>query len=92
MVIGVVFVTYFLPAIIAGLRRHQAQYQIFFLNLLLGWTLIGWVVAFLWSIGRAKPVAPTVIYVNQPMAAAEATDKAAVERSKEVDKWGHYMG
>ena len=35
---------YFLPAIIAFIRRHHNALPIFLLNLLLGWTMIGWVV------------------------------------------------
>jgi hypothetical protein len=38
---------YFLPTII-GHNRHNAG-AIFLLNLLLGWTVIGWVVAMVWA-------------------------------------------
>jgi Superinfection immunity protein len=38
---------YFLPSIIGRDKRHWVG--IFVVNLLLGWTLIGWVVAFLWA-------------------------------------------
>jgi hypothetical protein len=38
---------YFLPTIIA---RHKADFMgIFLLNLLLGWTGIGWIVALIWA-------------------------------------------
>jgi hypothetical protein len=38
---------YFLPAFIA---RHKADFMgIFLVNLLLGWTFIGWIVAFVWA-------------------------------------------
>jgi hypothetical protein len=40
---------YFLPSIIALCRGHLSTFAIFLLNLLLGWTLIGWIVAFIWS-------------------------------------------
>ena len=40
---------YFVPWIIALLRRHQNAAAIFVLNLLLGWTFVGWVVALVWS-------------------------------------------
>jgi len=39
---------YFLPAIIAALRRHHNQNAIFLTNLFFGWTVIGWVVALIW--------------------------------------------
>lgn len=38
---------YFLPAIIG--RNKTDATGIFLVNLLLGWTLIGWVAAFLWA-------------------------------------------
>lgn len=38
---------YFLPAIIGRDKRDAAG--IFFLNLFLGWTVIGWVIALIWA-------------------------------------------
>jgi hypothetical protein len=40
---------YFLPAIIASRRNHHDKNAVFLLNLLLGWTFIGWVLALVWS-------------------------------------------
>jgi hypothetical protein len=40
---------YFLPAFIAWQRDHHALLAIFILNLLLGWTFLGWVAALVWS-------------------------------------------
>lgn len=40
---------YFLPTLIALLRGHHNGFAIFLTNLLLGWTLIGWIVALIWS-------------------------------------------
>jgi hypothetical protein len=40
---------YFLPAIVAIVRGHPNSLAIFILNLLLGWTFIGWVIALVWS-------------------------------------------
>ena len=45
----VLLVIYFLPAIIASVRSHRQTMAIVVLNLLLGWTLIGWVVAIVWA-------------------------------------------
>lgn len=41
---------YFLPSIIALARGNGAIRQIFWTNLLLGWTVLGWIVAFIWSV------------------------------------------
>jgi hypothetical protein len=40
---------YFLPTIIAERRRHADLLAIFLINLLLGWTFIGWIFALVWS-------------------------------------------
>ncbi|WP_291842736.1 superinfection immunity protein [Maricaulis sp.] len=40
---------YFLPTLIGLLRGHDNTFAIFLTNLLLGWTFIGWIVAFIWS-------------------------------------------
>ncbi len=49
---------YFLPFAIALIRRRHNTVAIFALNLLLGWTLIGWVVALVWSLTSTPPAAP----------------------------------
>ena len=46
---------YFLPAIAAHGRQHSGA--IFLLNLLLGWTLVGWVAALVWA-AAASPRRP----------------------------------
>ncbi len=56
---------YFLPTIIAILRRKANTGGIFVLNLLLGWTLIGWIGALIWSL--SLDAQPTII-VNNPSA------------------------
>lgn len=40
---------YFLPAYIARRRRHRNGPAIFVLNLFLGWTFLGWVLALVWA-------------------------------------------
>jgi hypothetical protein len=42
-------VVYFLPSVIAGGRGHKNYNAILLLNLLLGWTLLGWIVALVWA-------------------------------------------
>ena len=46
---------YFLPAIVAGSRHHRNGAAIFCLNLFLGWSLIGWVVALCWALTNQQP-------------------------------------
>lgn len=45
---------YFAPTLNAMYRRHTNTAAIFFLNLFLGWTFIGWVAALVWSATRFK--------------------------------------
>ncbi|MFH1697483.1 MAG: superinfection immunity protein [Candidatus Omnitrophota bacterium] len=45
-----IFAFYFLPTLIAFLRNHKNKLAIFLLNLLLGWTVLGWVVSLVWSV------------------------------------------
>ena len=50
-VMGIVALAfYFLPTIIAFRREHQNKGAIFVLNLLLGWSLLGWVGSLVWSL------------------------------------------
>ena len=44
------FFLYFVPAVIAFGRGHHNAGAIFALNLLLGWTVLGWIAAFIWSL------------------------------------------
>jgi len=47
--IGVPFL-YFIPSIIAYQRHKANRGAIVAMNLLLGWTLIGWVIALIWAL------------------------------------------
>ena len=41
---------YLIPTLIAISREHHQTAAIFGLNLFLGWTFLGWVAAFVWSL------------------------------------------
>lgn len=45
---------YFLPTFAASQRRHPQATAIFVLNLVLGWTFLGWAVALVWAFTNAK--------------------------------------
>jgi hypothetical protein len=40
---------YFLPGMVASVRHHRNRFAIGMLNLLLGWTLLGWIAAMVWA-------------------------------------------
>jgi len=44
-----VVIIYMLPTLIAFGREHPRRVEIFVLNILIGWTLIGWFLVFLWA-------------------------------------------
>lgn len=52
LVILVSFFLYFLPSIVG--RNHKQIAAIFVLNLFLGWTFVGWVVALVWALTKTK--------------------------------------
>lgn len=41
---------YFLPSFIASNRNHQSKVAIIVLNILVGWTALGWIIALIWSL------------------------------------------
>jgi hypothetical protein len=45
----VVLLLYLLPTLVAYGREHPQRQGVAILNILLGWTLIGWIVVFLWA-------------------------------------------
>lgn len=45
-------IIYCAPAIVAAQRDHHNRQAILVLNLLLGWTLIGWIGALIWALTR----------------------------------------
>ena len=52
----VMLVIYFLPAVVANARGHHNAGAIFLLDLLLGWTLLGWIIAMVWAVTVSRPV------------------------------------
>jgi hypothetical protein len=60
---------YFLPTVMAEARGHQNSGMIFLTNLLLGWTILGWIAALVWAAtavqprkpGRAAPMSSVVV-------------------------------
>lgn len=46
VIMTVITLGYFLPWMIAALRGKSNAWAIFWLNLMLGWTVLGWIAAF----------------------------------------------
>lgn len=47
--LGISLLIYFFPTVVAVMRSHKNTLAIGLLNLFLGWTLLGWVGALIWS-------------------------------------------
>ena len=45
---------YFLPIIVCRRRKSRNENMIFVVNLLFGWTIIGWLSALAWALDRSK--------------------------------------
>jgi hypothetical protein len=61
ILVGICAVIYFAPAIVAAMRSHRQTAAIVLLNLFLGWTLVGWVVALVWAAMNGPQSAPGAI-------------------------------
>jgi len=48
-------VIYFFPSIIASSRGHKNREPIIAVNIFLGWTFIGWAIAFVWALTHQEP-------------------------------------
>ena len=57
ILLALIVFLYLLPSLIGFARDHPSRRAITVLNVLFGWTLIGWVVLFLWaSLSASVPV------------------------------------
>ena len=70
IVVGALFI-YFLPTIVVMNRKHHSRGAVFALNLLLGWTFIGWVVSFVWAFSNSSQGVTQVVVNNQLAPGAE---------------------
>ena len=73
---------YFLPAVLAASKSHAHAAALFFADLMLGWTGIGWLACLIWAAsapGEPKPYRPLIMPVRpapKPEVTAEAAAKA----------------
>ena len=47
---------YLCPTLFAIYRNHHSRLKIALLNILLGWTVIGWAAALIWAVSPPAPV------------------------------------
>jgi hypothetical protein len=57
---------YVIPGLVARSRNHPHAMAIVALNVLAGWTVVGWIIAFVWAL-RSQPLADKALPELAPM-------------------------
>jgi len=65
-ILAVLIIPYFLPTIIAMLRKSASTGGIFVLNFFLGWTFIGWIISLVWAIASRTTTTTIIVNNNYP--------------------------
>ena len=80
-------IAYFIPFFVAAGRKHRFSTAIGLINLLFGWTVIGWLAAIIWAVNRdvgeqgvvdSAPSGP-LYYLNEPRLNERGMDSQASE-------------
>ncbi|MDN6874079.1 superinfection immunity protein [Pseudomonas citronellolis] len=80
------FVVYFIPTIAAHCRKHESESAIGILNLLAGWSIVGWVAAFIWSFSDSSSGNESVDKIERLAALRDKGDISHDEFEKEKRK------
>jgi Superinfection immunity protein len=75
VLLGLLGVLYFIPALLSRQHSHRNVHTIFAVNLLLGWTLVGWVAALVWALAK-----PPEVTIATARGGAPATPSRTVPR------------
>ncbi len=78
--VACVFV-YFIPAIIAYNRRHAQATAIIWLNILTGWTFLGWVASLVWALTNPQVVSGKPIGGDRAYFPASSTSRSPSEKT-----------
>lgn len=67
LIISIIFILpYFIPTFIAYSRKKPNAGAIFALNLFLGWSLIGWIVALVWALSNKESNTQIIVNSTHP--------------------------
>lgn len=76
-VVVICFALYFIPALVAFGNNHPQTSAIFALNLFLGWTLLGWVIALVWACVKSEEKETKTVINKINSSAADEIKKLA---------------
>ena len=85
----VIFVPYFFPFIVAALRGHHNTGGVFIVNLLLGWTLVGWIIALVMACTAKRQRVVTVR--RDPLDAMSGFDRQPMRALQEPTTFDRYL-
>ena len=54
-IVAIAVAVYMSPSVVALVRRHPSWRDIIALNIFLGWMVLGWIAAAVWSLSPKKP-------------------------------------
>ena len=75
-------VAYFLPAIVADAREREDAFALTIFNVLFGWTVIGWIAAFVWARHRVSDKRLANLASNTRRSLGRVTIAKIVARSR----------
>lgn len=76
-------IIYFAPSVIAILRGHLNMGALITLNILLGWTVLGWIAALVWSL--ANRPAPVVVNNPEPPETPDPVDQHLMTAKRHLE-------
>jgi heme/copper-type cytochrome/quinol oxidase subunit 2 len=77
-------VVYFLPAIVADARERDDAFALTIFNVLFGWTVVGWIAAFVWARHRVSDKRLAKLATNTRRSLGRVTIAKIVARSRRV--------
>ena len=77
---------YFLPTILAVTRIRQRRAAVFLVNLLFGWTVIGWIAAML-SIAEQRKLDQDLVTSERKEKGTWSFDRSSDGRREQNDDW-----
>jgi hypothetical protein len=54
LLVAILFIPYWIPTIVAFMRKHPSKGAILVLNMFFGWTFVGWLISLVWALGFAS--------------------------------------